>query len=41
MDHWHVLASTSLFGVDLNDFFHAFLMFVAAYFGTKHGAQDK
>jgi hypothetical protein len=25
------------FGVDFNAFWHAFLIFVAAYFGTKHG----
>ena len=30
----------SLFGVDWNQFLHAFLAFLASYFGGKVGAQN-
>ena len=36
----HHLLASSIFSIDLSDFWRSFLMFVAAYFGTKHGASN-
>jgi hypothetical protein len=30
----------AFFGIDWHDFFKAFVMFAAAYFGTKHGSSN-
>ena len=30
----------SIFGIDFQEFFRAFLLFLAGYFGTKHGTKN-
>ncbi len=32
-----VMEHFSFFGIDFADFFRAFIVFLGAYFGTKHG----
>ena len=29
--------AANVFGIDFSDFFRAFIVFLGAYFGTKHG----
>jgi len=37
---FHPVEASTFFGIDLSEFWRAFVLFAATYFGSKHGSTN-